>query len=510
MSDAIRWMSARKFRQGLMEGSIAEKDRVGIHVGFNAETAVVRAPGEDDTRQMLFAISSEAVDRDTDTVAIDGWDLKNYRNNPVVLFGHNYWNNEAPVVGNSLSEFIANKKLKSLMEFTPQGMVPLADTLFGLYSNGFMHATSVGFIANQYDFVEDDPDRMWGIDFLEQELIEYSLVPVPSNPEALQEARSKSIDTGPLYDWTEEILEGWKAHKSQSFWLPKSMVRDIRKQADPKQRTSAQVPKGGDMEKLAATLFVKTLTPDLAESVAEAIETFSSNTEAIASDGITIEAGSLTLNGTAEQLAPFDGLKGWDCKTFDVDLHFSPSDYQSLLDKAAEAEPETKLVLLPCPACGVDIQVLLVETDDDKAIECECGFKVKHENGKLIEITEDDLPDADPAWLVSLRAAGAPDVVIDAAKRAHERGEQSDEDTFELDDDLADLLDVAGVDVDAVLADDPDASNDPEISLGDLESIEVVNEDGSRCGLRDFFEQQVLPESIDEGVKAAIENVLPT
>ena len=508
MSDAIRWMSARKFREGMKDGSIGEKDRVGIHVGFNAEVAVVRSPGEDETRQMLFAISSEAVDRDTDTVAIDGWDLKNYRNNPVVLFGHNYWNNEAPVVGNSLSEFIANKKLKSLMEFTPQGMVPLADTLFGLYSNGFMRATSVGFIANDYEFVEDDLDRPWGIDFFEQELIEYSLVPVPSNPEALQEARSKSIDTGPLYDWTEEILEGWKAHKSQSFWLPKSMVRDIRKQADPKQRTSAQVPKGGDMEKLAATLFVQALTPDLAESVAEAIETFSSNTGAIASDGITLEAGSLTLDGTPEQLAPLDGLKGWDGKTFDVDLHFSPSDYQSLLDKAAEAEPETKLVLLPCPACGVDIQVLLVETDEDKAIECECGFKVKHKDGLLIEITEADLEDdADPAWLVSLRAAGAPDVVIDAAKRAHERGAESDDETFELSDDLIELLETSGVDVEATLAKDPDASQDPDGPI-DFEGIEVVGEDGARCGLRDFFEQKILPESIDEGVKAAIENVL--
>lgn len=512
MSDAIRWMSARKFHEGMKDGSIGTDDRVGIHVGFNAETAVIRAPGGDETRQMLFAISSQAVDRDTDTVAIDGWDLKNYRNNPVVLFGHNYWNNEAPVVGNSLSEFVANKKLKSLMEFTPQGVVPLADTLHALYANGFMHATSVGFIANDYEFVEDDPGRPWGIDFLEQELLEYSLVPVPSNPEALAEARSKSIDTGPLCEWAEQILDEWKAHKSQSFYLPKSMLRDIRTQADPKQRTTAQVPKGEEMHNQAAAMFVQALTPDLA---AELVSCSITNTETEGS--FTLPAGEYTWIG--DKTFEFPDVDGLLVGTKVLEpLEFNASKWQIVLDKAAEAEPETKITLLPCPSCGVDIQVMLVEFDDDKAIECECGFKVKHKNGELLEITSDDLDDdgTEPAWLVGLRASNAPEVAIEAAIRAHERGEQSvrDDDaagdTVELSDEMASLLELAGVDVDAELAKDTDAGNDPDDDSFDLEGIEVVNEDGTRCGLRDFFEQEILPESIDEGVKAAVENVLPT
>ncbi len=509
MSDAIRWMSARKFREGMKSGEIKDQREVGIHVGFNAKTQVINAvdDGDDASRQMLFAISSEAVDRDTDTVAIDGWDLANYRNNPVVLFGHNYWNNVAPVVGKSLSEFIEKKMLKSLMEFTPQGTVPLADTLYALYANGFMHATSVGFIASDFEFVEDDLDRPWGIDFLEQELLEYSLVPVPSNPEALAEARSKSINTEPLFDWTGEILDEWKAHKSQSFWLPKTLLREIRAQADPKQRTTAQVPKGVEMRNQATAKFVEALTPEMAEHVVRCSVSNSSDAEA----GGTLAAGEYTwIDDSAFHRSGFGFIDGTKLAE---PLEFNPSQWQIVLDKAAEAEPETKHTVLACPACGEELEVQLEATDADKAIECECGEDLVLEDGALkITLADDDV--VDPLWLRSLRASGAPESVIQAAQRAHARGDAATsdnkdgegDDAFELSDDMVALLETLGVDVNATLAKEPDASNDSDDSI-DLESIEVVDEDGTRCGLRSFFEQ-ILPESIDEGVKAAIENVL--
>ncbi|KKK95181.1 hypothetical protein LCGC14_2675400, partial [marine sediment metagenome] len=412
MSDAIRWMSARKFRTGLKDGSIKDGDQVGVHVGFNAKTAVVKQEDGDDSRQMLFGISSEAVDRDTDIVSIDGWDLKNYRSNPVVLFGHHYWNNDAPVVGRSLSEFIESKMLKSLMEFTPVGLVPLADTLHGLYANGFMHATSVGFIAREFEFVEDDPDRPFGIDFLEQELLEYSLVPVPSNPEALSEARTvKSIDTEPLYTWAGEILDEWKAHKSQSFWLPKSKIREIQKQADPKQRTTAQVPKGGDVENLASAMFVQALTPDLAEFT---VSCSVSNADD-AGQGGSLPAGDYTwIDDSTFHRSGFGFIDG--TKLADS-LEFNPSQWKTILDKAAKAEPETKQTLLPCPSCGEDIEVRLEEAEEaDKAIDCECGAQMeraKTADGDdfLVLLDGDPGDDAEPAWLRNLRASGAPDTV---------------------------------------------------------------------------------------------------
>jgi hypothetical protein len=252
MSDLIKFVSARQWRKAVQEYNSPDPDfqkvapdGLGVRLGFNAEIETLKATQpKPEGRQLLIAISSQAVDRDTDTIAVDGWKLEQYRKNPVVLFGHRYFNNDAPVVGMSLTEYVHGKKLKSLMEFTPQGMVPLADMLYGLYSEGFMNAASVGFVPLEWEFAKDEDKRPWGIDFLEQELVEYSLVPVPANADALVEARSKGIDTSPMVTYTEEVLDAWSSNKKLNLWIPKSALKELRDAADPNQPTTAQVPRG--------------------------------------------------------------------------------------------------------------------------------------------------------------------------------------------------------------------------------------------------------------------------
>jgi hypothetical protein len=68
-----------------------------------------------------------------------------------------------------------------------------------MYRDGFLKATSVGFQPLKYAFT-DDPQRRFGIDFLEQELIEFSLVTVPANAEALIEGRKAGINVDPLIE----------------------------------------------------------------------------------------------------------------------------------------------------------------------------------------------------------------------------------------------------------------------------------------------------------------------
>ena len=43
---------------------------------------------------------------------------------------------------------------------------------------------SVGFAPIKFKFTSD-PERKFGIDFIEQELLEFSIVPVPANPDAV-------------------------------------------------------------------------------------------------------------------------------------------------------------------------------------------------------------------------------------------------------------------------------------------------------------------------------------
>lgn len=128
--------------------------------------------------------STAAVDRDNEVLSIEGWDLKAYKKNPVVLEAHNYWE---PAIGRAKVS-IKDKQMVFRIEFPPEGVYPRADLFRKLYKLGFMKASSVGFIPSEYKMGNgvDEPRRT----FLKQELTEISLVTVPANPEALLSEKS--------------------------------------------------------------------------------------------------------------------------------------------------------------------------------------------------------------------------------------------------------------------------------------------------------------------------------
>lgn len=155
-------------------------------------------PIEGTNRSMRFCISTAGVDRDNDTVDAKGWLLDNYKRNPVVLWAHDY--DELPV-GKATSIGVEGGRLIADAEFADH---PFADTVFRLLKGGFLNATSVGFRPATYKMNE----ARGGLDFETQELLEFSIVPVPANPEALIEARAAGIDISPLKGWADAVLKG--------------------------------------------------------------------------------------------------------------------------------------------------------------------------------------------------------------------------------------------------------------------------------------------------------------
>jgi HK97 family phage prohead protease len=145
-----------------------------------------------DARTLRFTISTDTVDREQDRIALAGWDLKNFRDNPVVLWGHD--SSRLPI-GRAFDVRIEDRALKASVEFipadTPEGG-PFAESVYRLARQGFLGATSVGFRPVKWDYTNDQSrgadDWFPGIDFEEQELVELSIVTVPANPEALIEA----------------------------------------------------------------------------------------------------------------------------------------------------------------------------------------------------------------------------------------------------------------------------------------------------------------------------------
>jgi hypothetical protein len=193
--------SIEEFRQATVADPDAGAD-AAIRASFETE---VKADGE--SRKITFTISTASVDRYGDTIAVDGWQLDAFRKNPVVLWAHD---SMSLPVAKAPRIWIEGGKLKAEAEFTPVGMARFNDTVFDMYRLGFLSATSVGFMPIKYAFV-DDPERRYGIDFLQQELLEFSCVPVPANPDALVDGKAlkaAGIDPAPLAEWCERLLDG--------------------------------------------------------------------------------------------------------------------------------------------------------------------------------------------------------------------------------------------------------------------------------------------------------------
>ena len=172
-------------RQAHHERSVAHGDRdTDYHERYASGAGLPRSARNDKGigagETLTFVASTGAVDRHGDTVAPEGWRLDAYRENPVVLWAHDY---RRPAIGRAQSVWRDGGALLARLEF--------ADTEFareveGLYRRGYQQGVSVGFRPLRFEERRDARSGAFlGIRFLEQELLEISAVPVPANRGAL-------------------------------------------------------------------------------------------------------------------------------------------------------------------------------------------------------------------------------------------------------------------------------------------------------------------------------------
>jgi HK97 family phage prohead protease len=168
-------------------------------LGKHPADAVIERPTTADPqpqggRKIRFTFSDGSVDRQGDMVAPGGWDLTEFRRNPVALFSHDA---SSPPIGKASNVAVVAGQLIGDIEFPTADVYALADTILKLIKGGFMKACSVGFQPIEFKMA-NDPARPLGINFLRQKLLEISVCSVPANPNALALAAVKGIDTRPL------------------------------------------------------------------------------------------------------------------------------------------------------------------------------------------------------------------------------------------------------------------------------------------------------------------------
>lgn len=159
-------------------------------VALTRAAIITRAP-DPGSRRMSFVASDESVDRYGDVIRAAGWQLDRFRENPVLLFGHN---TRATPVGGVEKIEVVGKKLIADCVFRPEGDSELADDVWKAVEGRFLRAVSVGFMpTGPINQLVDNTGNWTGFEFTAQELLELSVVPVPANPQALAVARSLGI-----------------------------------------------------------------------------------------------------------------------------------------------------------------------------------------------------------------------------------------------------------------------------------------------------------------------------
>lgn len=228
---------------------------------------------ENNTKSLTasFIASSAAVDRYGDIIDQNGWQLENYKSNPIILFNHDatqlsIGRGEVEVVDGNL-----------MIDIVFDSDDPRAAEIGRKVNAGFLNAVSVGFNAieqiNRDELSEDHyAYGQKGMFFPKAELLEVSIVTIPANQEAVAakkytrdlenvEAISLSKEQAiELYKYIDQLRGSVVAHGKQADFIESLFDLEDRYYDDEDDKDSTEkeltkevtdFPKAGDDKKVS-------------------------------------------------------------------------------------------------------------------------------------------------------------------------------------------------------------------------------------------------------------------
>ena len=176
--------------------------RCGIHCTASAPKDMADGDGDD---MMDFIASDNTVDRYNEVLDQNGWQLDNFRANPVIPDCHDY-SSISKILGRATSIGVSNGKLVNRVQFSMDN--PMGKMAYKMAKAGFIKSQSVGFIPLDWTngVGQDQPERT----YTKMELLEVSLVVVPANPGAtiglaLKSGALERSDLTELADYLKEF-----------------------------------------------------------------------------------------------------------------------------------------------------------------------------------------------------------------------------------------------------------------------------------------------------------------
>lgn len=155
-----------------------------------------------------WVMSDESADRAGDIIR-QSWDLDNYKQNPVILWGHGR-TTDVPI-GRGLNVRVDGKRLIGDVEFAVEEN-QFAAQIYRLAVAEVVKAGSVGFqpLAVKSDHTDEERNTLklgrFGVEFMRSELLEFSPCAVPCNPNAVQ----ASVKSGALTEQDADFLVAWQ------------------------------------------------------------------------------------------------------------------------------------------------------------------------------------------------------------------------------------------------------------------------------------------------------------
>jgi HK97 family phage major capsid protein/HK97 family phage prohead protease len=197
------------------------------------KTTVAQAAGD----PLTFVLSDATKDRMGDVIEPKGWQLENFKQNPMALFNHN----SSFPIGRWEDVKVQGERLVGKLKLAARGTSDRIDEIISLVEQGILRAVSVGFAPIEHEFMKDNS----GIHFTKQELLETSLVSIPANPAAVQLAKSLNVSDATLHEVFGKHATADVVHKGTDISAAYGKTNFTRKlnkmENDPKARVGLQI-----------------------------------------------------------------------------------------------------------------------------------------------------------------------------------------------------------------------------------------------------------------------------
>jgi HK97 family phage prohead protease len=137
----------------------------------------------------MWTLSTLDLDRFGERIDPQGWDFKQYMDNPVVEWAHRY---DIPAIGKIEGLAVDGKGLHGLVFFNDKSFDAFGWGIGQRVKAGVIRAGSVGFRPVEIEIPsKDDSKDGTSLIFRKQELLEFSICNVPANPFALANEERK-------------------------------------------------------------------------------------------------------------------------------------------------------------------------------------------------------------------------------------------------------------------------------------------------------------------------------